>query len=113
MKRNLFCVGAFIILSLFPGPWDSIHAQSPGTLASFVAWGDNGQGQTNVPPGLRDVIAISAGETHSMALKRNGTVVAWGDNSWGQANVPFGLGGVVAIAAGGFHSLALIGDGTV
>jgi alpha-tubulin suppressor-like RCC1 family protein len=43
-----------------------------------VAWGYNGQGQTNVPSGLTDVKAISAGGYHSLALKDDGTVVAWG-----------------------------------
>ena len=69
--------------------------------------------QTNVPPGLNNVVAIAAGGYHSLALKYDGTVVAWGDDSVGQTNVPPGLSNVVAIAAGGFHSLALKADGTL
>ena len=34
--------------------------------------------------GLSDVIAITAGPNHSLALKSDGTVWAWGDNSWGE-----------------------------
>ena len=47
---------------------------------TVVAWGDNGEGQADVPAGLTDVIAIAAGTSHSVALKSDGTVVAWGFN---------------------------------
>jgi hypothetical protein len=75
-----------------------------------VAWGDNGSGQATVPGGLNSVVAIAAGDSHSLALKADGTVVAWGSNGSGQRTVPAGLSGVVAIAAGGAHSLALKAD---
>ncbi len=78
-----------------------------------VAWGDNSEGQTNVPDGLGEVVAVAAGHSHSLALKADGTVAAWGDNANFQANVPADLGGVVAVAAGRGHSLALKSDGTV
>ncbi len=78
-----------------------------------TVWGDNSGGQTNVPVGLNDVIAIAAGNLHCLALHRDGTVTAWGSNASGQTNVPAGLANVVAIAAGGNVSLALKGDGTV
>jgi hypothetical protein len=78
-----------------------------------VAWGDNTYGQIDVPAGMTNVVAIAAGEYHSLALQANGTVVAWGDDVYGQANVPAGLMNVVAIAAGDYHSLALKNDGTV
>ncbi|PAW84588.1 MAG: hypothetical protein B9S33_11330 [Pedosphaera sp. Tous-C6FEB] len=86
---------------------------SPATNTSVVAWGSNGQFQTNVPGGLDGVLAVAASGYHSLALRSDGTVVAWGYNHEGQATVPAGLGGVVAIAAGGYHSLALKSDGTV
>jgi hypothetical protein len=79
---------------------------------TVVAWGWNGDGQTNVPAGLSGVKAIAGGYTHTLALKRDGMVVAWGDNSYGKTNVPAGLSNVTAIAAGS-HSLALKSDGTV
>lgn len=80
---------------------------------TVVAWGKNGSGQTAVPAGLSQVTAITAGESHSVALKSDGTVVAWGDNSVGQTSVPAGLSTVKAIAAGEYHTVALKGDGTV
>src|SRR5262249_30056301 len=60
------------------------------------------------PTGLSNVTAIAGGESHSLALKSDGTVVAWGWNYYGQTSVPAGLSGVSAIAADGEHSLALV-----
>jgi alpha-tubulin suppressor-like RCC1 family protein len=82
---------------------------------TVVAWGRNTYGQTTVPAGLSNVVAVaaSADGDHSLALKADGTVVAWGDNSEGQCNIPAGLSGVVAITAGNINSYALKADGTV
>ena len=60
-----------------------------------------------MPAGLSGVVAIAAGDEHTVALKQDGTVVAWGDNGYGQTKVPAGLSGVVAIAAGVGHTVAL------
>src|SRR5439155_2827840 len=70
-------------------------------------------GQIDVPAGLKNVIAISAGGFHSLALKRDGTVWAWGDNGVGQTDVPVDLTNAIAISAGNAFSLALRKDGTV
>lgn len=70
-------------------------------------------GKTNVPPGLSNVVAITTGQGHALALKDDGTVRAWGGNWEGQITVPPGLSNVVAIAAGHSHSIALKADGTV
>jgi alpha-tubulin suppressor-like RCC1 family protein len=83
---------------------------SPSVVA---AWGDDGAGQTDVPPGLIDVVAVAAGLDHSLALRGDGSVVAWGWDYGGQTDVPDGLSNVVAIAGGEYHSLALKADGTV
>jgi hypothetical protein len=86
---------------------------------TVVAWGDNGFGQTSVPSGLNNVMAVAAGGNHTLALKADGTVVAWGENtdaegvSAGQSVVPLGLTSVAAIGAGQYHSLAVKKDGTV
>ena len=73
---------------------------------------------------LTGVIAVSAGQSFSLALQANGTVWAWGDNNNGElgignyieqnyaVQVP-GLSNVVAISAGIFYSLALTSDGNV
>ncbi len=65
------------------------------------------------PANLTNVVSVSGGAGHSLALRRDGTVTVWGDNSLGQRRVPGGLSNVVAIAAGSWHNLALRSDGTV
>jgi alpha-tubulin suppressor-like RCC1 family protein len=75
-------------------------------------------------PGLVDVTAISAGNFHSLALLRAGTVRAWGWNAFGQLGdgttddratpvTVSGLTDAVAIAAGDRFSLALRRNGQV
>jgi alpha-tubulin suppressor-like RCC1 family protein len=87
------------------------------TILPVAAWGDNSTGQTTVPAGLTNVVALAGGRYHSLALRTDGTVAAWGENfgyyNYGQATVPAGLTNVVAIAGGYYHSMALRADGTV
>jgi alpha-tubulin suppressor-like RCC1 family protein len=100
-----------------------------------LAWGQNTFGQLGdgnltrsdlpVPVSELDfVVAVAAGNRHSLALLTNGTVMAWGDGASGQlgdgeyssSDVPVaveGLTGVKAIAAGANFSLALLTNGTV
>lgn len=91
----------------------SIFVYVTPAVTQVRAWGSTGYGQANVPAGLSDVLAVSAGGSHSLALKRDGTVVAWGYNGNGQTTVPAGLADVVAISAGANNSMALKSDGTV
>ena len=80
---------------------------------NVIAWGDNTFGQTNVPPSATNVISISVGGFHTLALRSDGSVVAWGQSSNGKTNVPASATNIVAVAAGGNHSLALSAGGTV
>ena len=82
---------------------------------------------------LTNVVAVAAGDSHSMALKSDGSVWTWGRNNYGQiGNAASGddmnettpvqvkgvngngyLAGIVDIAIGYNHSMALKTDGTV
>ncbi|MCI2253885.1 Ig-like domain-containing protein [Domibacillus sp. PGB-M46] len=100
-------------------------------------WGRNDEGQLGhssfayrdanpkAVGGLPAIIAIAAGDQHTLAVDEQGNVWAWGRNAYGQAgkdamtgNVPkpekvAGITDVVAVAAGAEHSVALKRDGTV
>ncbi|GIW24525.1 RCC1 domain-containing protein [Meiothermus sp.] len=114
------------------GRYYSLALLSDGTV---YAWGRNdvgqlGIGNTTTPQpspvlisGLTDVIALAAGDDHTLALKSDGSIWAWGDNPNGELGTgnnnpytnPVLLAGITAkaIAAGGNHSVALLADGTV
>jgi len=78
-----------------------------------IAWGDNSQGQTTVPPSATNVVAIAAGASGSLALRLDGAVVEWGSLvGWG-SYVPPSVTNVIAIAAGVGCNLALRSDGVL
>ena len=84
-----------------------------GADQPLVAWGDNTFSQTTIPPDLTNVVSVSAGGAHNLALKADGTVSVWGANTSGQLNIPSGLTNVISISAGAFHSVAVKADGKV
>jgi hypothetical protein len=93
-------------------------------------------------PGLVNIVKIAAGQSHSVALDKDGAVWAWGDSASGLLGIPFrfskevigydnqnskvikstfvdelvqvpGIEQIVDIAAAGYHTIALKRDGTV
>lgn len=77
-------------------------------------------------PGATDITQVAMGLTHTLALRRDGTVLSWGGNRYGQLgrqpvqepalDLPAavdGLNEVVAIAAGAYTSMAIRRDGTL
>lgn len=78
-----------------------------------VAWGDSSSGQTLLATDWTNLVALSAGDNHSLGLRGDGSVLAVGANDFQQASVPAGLSRVVGIAAGSSHSVALRENGRV
>lgn len=73
--------------------------------------------------GIENIIAVSAGRRHSMALRADGKVFVWGDNTFfqngtlgGTSSIPVlvpGLSDIIDIQAGDYHCLALKSNGEV
>ena len=98
---------------------------------NFNAEHENGTGSKDeyiispeIVQNIGGIVSVSAGVSHALALKKDGTVWAWGKNWYGQLgdgskNDPEypievkGLKKIKEISAGFFHSLALAEDGTV
>lgn len=90
-------------------------AIAPVTVGTVATWGSIGQASSfPIWPaaGLSNVIAVSAGQNYSLALRQDGSVYLWGNNTQA-SNLPPNLSGVVGISAGPSHALALLSNGTV
>src|SRR5512137_468377 len=97
--------GTFLIAFLL------IHNPYRSAAGTLLAWGSGPA--TNCLADLTNVVAISAGGDHALALLADGTVKAWGNNSYQQIEIPATATNVVAVSAGFYHNLALRADGTV
>jgi alpha-tubulin suppressor-like RCC1 family protein len=125
--------------------WQSVSAGGSHTLAikadgSLWAWGSNANGRTGlvtttgntaIPTRVgtdSDWQSVSAGGSHSLAIKTDGTLWAWGDNIYGQLGdgttfsrsspVPIAVGETWQSASAGgsgssTHSLAIKTNGTL
>jgi hypothetical protein len=78
-----------------------------GSVLEWAGWADY------VPLGATNMVAVSSGLSHSLALRADGTVLAWGWDFWNQNDVPPSATNCVGIAAGAYYSTALRADGTV
>ena len=127
------------IIAIAAGKQHSVALQSNGTVWT---WGDNTLGQlgnntlmnTKRPvqvvdvsgiDALTNIVAISAGGNHTLALTSDGSVWAWGSNAEGQLGIDsdvsyqkkpvqiLSLSEITQISAGNDHSLARKSNGTV
>jgi alpha-tubulin suppressor-like RCC1 family protein len=113
------------------------HSLGLRTNGTLWAWGSNNRGQigdntitnrsspVSVVGGFTDWCQASAGESHSLAVRSNGTLWAWGCNTTGQlgdntitsrsspVSVVGGFSDWCQASAGGFHSLAVRTNGTL
>lgn len=74
-------------------------------------------------PKLKDMIQVSAGETHSLALSNSGHVYSFGDNYFGESGLPAvenvlptlipNLNNIIEVCAGTHHSLVLNNQGQI
>jgi alpha-tubulin suppressor-like RCC1 family protein len=144
VNRSAALVGKTVI-AIAAGSSHSLALCADGTVC---AWGYNGTGQlgngstststSTVPVAVsttgvlagKTVIAIAAGDAHSLALCSDGSVVTWGDNFYGAlgnnstvsySSVPVAVTAagtlaektVTAVAAGSAHCVALTSTGTL
>jgi alpha-tubulin suppressor-like RCC1 family protein len=125
LTSGVVAVSAGDIHSLFLKVDGSVWAMGNN---SFGQLGDGSNTLSNVPvavtgAGTSGVVAISAGSSHSLLIKADGSLWAMGYNSNGQlgdgsndaTNLPIEIlaSGVQAADAGGFHSVFLKTDGSL
>jgi alpha-tubulin suppressor-like RCC1 family protein len=115
--------------------WDINHIYKPDNFPS-LAWGFNTDGQlgdntatsklspVSVVGGFTDWVQVSAGFSHSLGLRVNGTAWAWGFNTNGQlgdntatsrsspVSVAGGFTDWIQVSAGNSHSLGVRANGT-
>jgi alpha-tubulin suppressor-like RCC1 family protein/DNA-directed RNA polymerase subunit RPC12/RpoP len=99
-------------------PWDDIISVSIGGdyknyIVGLKSDGDVVvRGKPYTVSDWHDIVAISAGNKHTVGLKSDGTVVAVVDNYFVRCNVS-DWHDIVAISAGNKHTVGLKSDGTV
>ncbi len=126
--------GVNTIVAIAAGGSHSLALKSDGTV---LAWGNDANGQlgndaafankrtAEAVSGATGIVAVSAGNSYSFAIKSDGSLLAWGDDENGQlgdgvvsTNQPTPVAVpaasfIVAAQAGRAHSLALKSDGTM
>lgn len=125
-------IGISNVKKLSAGRQFGLALMANGTVS---AWGKNDRGQagdsSGVPDvqtpttivGLSNVVSVSAGDTHGVALTANGEVWSWGANDYGMLGdgsltdsptpVQVAISDVIAVEACAYQTLALKSNGEV
>ena len=126
------------ITAVFARGDSSYAVKNDGTV---WAWGNNNDSQLGLGlanatktistpaeiAGFTGVESVSAGYSHAVAMKTDGSIWSWGSNAYGQLGSGSpgspnwvyapqqisGLSGVVRVVAGGYHTVVLKTDNTV
>ena len=81
-----------------------------------VVWGNDKNGEKNVPDFAAPVKKLYGGRFHYTALLENGVVVCWGSNKYHQCDVPASVAhgaSIREIYTGNFQNYAVMEDGSV
>jgi hypothetical protein len=121
-------------ISASAGNYHNVAVRANGTV---WAWGRNTNGElgedsitqrsspVSVVGGFSDWISASAGRSHSLGVRANGTVWAWGNNGFGRlgdgiiisrsspVSVVGGFTDWISASAGGSHSVAVRANGSL
>jgi len=73
---------------------------------------------------LDNVVYVSTGHSHTMAIRSDGSLWAWGGNAYGQlgggtttdSHIPVritAIEDVIFVSAGGSHTIAILSDGSL
>ncbi|MDP2831812.1 MAG: hypothetical protein Q8Q28_00645 [Pseudomonadota bacterium] len=133
MRHSILTLFLYL-LATFPTGADTLVSREQRPVALVredgTVWMEEKNGETSTGlvdtrvAELEEIIFVSAGARHLLALDKTGRVWAWGDNQAGQLGdggtrasaIPrqvASLRGIVGIAAGDWHSLAVDGTGQV
>jgi hypothetical protein len=101
--RNTIIIGMFLLHTIVAAGW----------AGELVHWGQDRYGAFSNTPAGDDFVAVSASESHCIAVKSNGSLVSWGLDDHGQvSNTPEG-NDFEAVAAGNGFSVAVKSDGSL
>lgn len=89
------------------------HHLALKTDGTVIAWGDDAEGECDVPPGLTNVTGIAALENVSFAIHTDGSLTAWGSNANGECDIPAALMSVASLRGARGTVMATKTDGTL
>jgi hypothetical protein len=83
------------------------------SFSPVAVWGYAGSGQTVIPPDVTNVVALSGGDGHCLALRGDGSVANWGNWPYPAAPAPLIETNAVSIGSGSTDGLLATADGNV